>query len=124
MMHNQRGMVLGIVVISSIVFAVVAYAVLAVSSSKMQLGQFDRQRIRMRYAAESGLAIAYQRLFADPNYPQSCVEACTNCVPGQDASDNIKVDTNGDGSDDTNVLVTITTCGDGNDHVVTAKVTF
>jgi len=123
-MHNQRGIVLGIVIISSIVFAVAAYAVLAVASSKMQLAQFDRQRIRMRYAAESGLAIAYQRLFADPNYPPTC-------VPSNPATVTIPVDTDGNGTDDTDVAVTISNCGDANgdgiandDHVVTAKVTF
>ena len=68
MRHDERGMALGIVLMTSIVFAIAAYGVLTMAVSRAQQEDFfgDR-RIRAHMAAEAGLVWAMQKLWADSN---------------------------------------------------------
>ena len=87
MRNNERGAaVLILLVIGAIVFAVMAYAVLAMSVSKKDLSHYEEDRMRARYAAEAGMVWAYQRLWADPDYcnwdgcPQVILNGMEVCV--------------------------------------------
>ena len=106
MRNNERGAaVLVLLVIGAIVFAVMAYAVLAVSVSKKDLSHFEEDRARARYAAEAGMIWAYQKLWADPTY--------CNSVPSP------QVTLNG-----LKVGVLITNCPGGDDHEIITTVNF
>jgi len=71
-MGNERGIALGVVILSAIMFSAAAVAVLQMSMNSSQTSDFHEQRLRARYAAEAGLVWAMQKLWADPS----------ECFPG------------------------------------------
>ena len=65
----ERGIVLGLVIVTAIIFSIAAYAMLMVAMNQRQRAkEFDVDRLRARYAAEAGLVWAQERLWADPNF--------------------------------------------------------
>ncbi len=112
-MRNQgeRGVVLGMVLITSIIFGIAAFGLLSLAMNPGQAIFAGEGRTRARYAAEAGLVFAMQRLWVNP----------TNCAtlspPPLDTDDN--------GIPDTTVTVTAVPCpGPGVVSTLQAKVTF
>lgn len=68
MKHDERGVALGIVILSAIVFSVAAFAVLTMSLSRAQTAELTEDRLRARYAAEAALVWAMQRLWVDQTW--------------------------------------------------------
>lgn len=62
----RRGIALGIVVVTSLVFAIAAYAVLYAANSLGSRANFQKRNTSARYAAEAGLVWAMQKLWANP----------------------------------------------------------
>ena len=117
--RGERGMALGIVILSAIAFTAAAFAVLMMSWGRTQASEFQEDRLRARYAAEAGLVRAMQRLWNEATVPYP-----PGCAAGATGTDSLPFDTNGDGTDDATVMVTVTNCGPGNQHEVTAKVVY
>jgi hypothetical protein len=122
---GNRGIALGVVLLMAIVFTIAAVGLLALALSA---GKRNRvvfgDRLEARYAAEAGIVFAMQQLWFNQNYPDA------NCGPGlpnrgktmTDASLNIDVD--GDGTAETPVMITVTNCGIGLPHQISARVNF
>lgn len=69
MTHSgERGIALGVVIITAIVFSIAAFGVLALSMGGAQRAGSYARRLQARYAAEAGLVWAMQRLWANPNW--------------------------------------------------------
>ena len=111
MRRHERGLALGIVIISAVLFAILAYAVLEMSVNKSQLSGYEEKRIRARYAAEAGLVQAYEKLWANPAY----------CPPP--GGENVLFDSDGDGTPDQTINIQVTNCA-GTEHEIKAKVSF
>ena len=92
MSRRQRGMVLGLVLMTSIVFAMMAYAALVWALTRARTAPVTLRRLQARYAAEGGLAWAMQRLYRTPSWtsgvrcgltwdhiPQECLSPPTPC---------------------------------------------
>ncbi len=103
MSRHERGAILGIVLLSSLVFSVASLAVLTMASSRAQATHRDATKLRARYAAEAGLVWAMERLWVNPAY-------CG--VPDPPPINGLTVDVN------------VTNCGTGNNQAVTATVTY
>ena len=116
---RERGSTLVVVLITAVVFSITAVGVLFLSLALTQRAQHSKGRLRASYAAESGLVWAMERLWNDPAYPaSSCITVpCPSCTPGQDLTDTLSVDT-------TQVTITVRNCGPGNEHQLSAKVTY
>ncbi len=65
----QRGLVLGLVVVTAVVFAAIAYAALfwALHMARVSSG-VGLRRLQARYAAEGGIAWAMQQLAHNPTW--------------------------------------------------------
>ncbi len=63
---KRRGIALGVVILTSIVFSIAAYAVLFMMMGLKQRTNFYERNLRARYATEAGLVWASQRLWANP----------------------------------------------------------
>jgi len=115
----NRGGSLVIVVISAVVFAIMAAAVLMMSVASNQSAGNREGRLRSRFAAESALVIAYEKLWNESTVPYP-----PGCPPGSNQVNEL-VDTDGAGPLlPVSVQVTVTNCGAGNEHKVTAKVSY
>lgn len=68
MMHNRRGAALGIVIFIAMVCGIASYFMLFAAATEARHSKFFRERITARQAAEAGLVIVMQRLWADPAY--------------------------------------------------------
>ena len=101
---------MGFVLILAVVSSIAAYGALMVASSQARQGTVLGTRFRARYAAEAGIVIAQAKLWRDPAY-------CPAAAPEP-------IDTDGNGSADTTVELTVTNCGAGNAHEVRAKVAY
>ncbi len=67
MRKNERGIALGIVILTAVVFAVAAFAVLTMALSRMQVSStVGARRLKATYAAEAGLVWAMQQLWENP----------------------------------------------------------
>ena len=131
-LHDERGVALGVVIITALIFAIAAFAFLNVVLSQVQRAEGNLSRLRAAYAAESGLVWATQRLWRDANYPSAgppstCITpgpSCITCAPGNQAGDQLSVDTDGNGSAETTVGIAITNCGANRLHTLSAKVSY
>ena len=65
---NDRGIVLGTVVMMAVLFAIGAFAALMTALTRMRITGSERQNFEARYAAEGGLVYAMQRLWVNPAY--------------------------------------------------------
>ena len=64
---HRRGISLGVVILTSVVFSIAAYAILFMMMGLKQRSRFYEQNIRVRYATEAGMVWATQRLWVSPN---------------------------------------------------------
>ena len=112
MLGTQRGLaMLGMVMAIALTASIAAYATLLVATSQARIATVTTVRSQSRYLAEAGLVIATQKLIANPAY----------CGGTE------RVDTDGDGvvnASDPSVVVTVTSCGAGNTHQITAAVNY
>lgn len=118
-MHNQRGAILGILIPAALVSAIAAYAVLQASVSEARHAAFVRGHVEARYLSEAAIVIARQKLWDEATTPYPA--GCTGGNIGTDMVAVESVDTNGDGTGDVNINVTVTNCGPGNRHAVSAQ---
>lgn len=102
-MKGERGLILGILMIMSFVLSTAAFAMLSVGVGRANTSGRVKDRAQARYAAEAGLVWAMQRLWASPGY---CGELDPPALGG------LTVD------------VTVTNCGAGLDHQLSAKVVY
>ena len=112
-MKNERGVVLGLVIITSVIFGIAAFGILMLAMSRLRVGNvLGEGRLRAQYAAEAGLVMAMQKMW-DP----------ANCAA---LGSPYNLDTNNDGTNDTTVTVTVTPCpiASGVPSKLQAKVTF
>jgi len=111
-LRHDRGSVLGITIMTALICGIAAYAVLQASISEARHSRFTKERIEARYLAEAAIVQAREMLWRNP---ATCL---TNA--------NVPIDTNGDGlpgspATEPAVQVTITNCGAGNRHTITAR---
>ncbi len=102
MRRNERGAVLGLALFTALIASFASLAVLQLAISQTQHAKFHHDRTRSRYAAEAGIVYAQQQLLANPGY----------CGTGGLDINGISVD------------VTVTDCGAGKAHTVSAKVVY
>lgn len=113
-MVNQRGAVLGIVLVLAFICSVSAYVVMFLASAEALRNRVFPDRTEARYLAEAGMVLAMQRLWANPT---------TYC------SGTEYIDINGDGtasalSGEPAVTVTVTPCGAANVHQLQTTVSY
>ena len=79
--NNQRGLVLGMVILSALMFSAAAVAVLNLSATSSYTADRQANRLQARYAAEAGLVWAMQHLWVDDAYcgdpDPSPINGCT-----------------------------------------------
>src|SRR3989338_848249 len=110
--RGERGVVLGVVLITSIIFGIAAFGLLSLAVNQMgQVNLVSEDRTRARYAAESGLVMAMQELWANP----------ADCAFGPYTIDTYN---DPDPANDTTVTVTANPCPVGVASKLQAKVTF
>ena len=68
---GERGIALGVVIITAVVFSVAAFAILTLSMGGAQQAGSYARRLKARYAAEAGLVWATQRLWGTPTWTSS-----------------------------------------------------
>ena len=110
--RGERGVVLGIVLITSVIFGIAAFGLLSLALGQAwQATAVSEDRIRARYAAETGLVKVMQRLWA----------SSAECGPWS-----YSLDTDDDGTNDTTATVTATNCprAPGTLSTLKATVTF
>ena len=113
---NERGVALGAVIMTAVVFSVAAVAALTMVLSRANLLKFaDESRLRARFAAEAGLVWAAQQLFEDPDIltdASKCFTGNSNpdfCDPPAVDAD-FCVDTDGNGKPETKVDIVANPC--------------
>ncbi len=120
-MRNDRGAVLGITIMTALICGIAAYAVLFTSVSEARHTKFMKGRVGARYLSEAAIVYARERLWQNPAF----------CLTNQP----VTIDTNGSGvlgdavgvppePDKVVDFVTISNCGAGNQHVITARVDY
>ena len=95
---------IGVVIISSLLFMLASAAALSSSlSNRSRVKTYSSDRLRAYYATEGAVVQAMQKLWVNPNYcgETFAASANTNNLP---------------------VVVTVTNCGPGNDHQISAQV--
>ena len=119
-LQQENGFVLVAVTATALLCSVAAVGVLYLAVTQGRQAGFYEGRTEGRYLAEAGLVLAQQKLMADPAY---CPGGA--CVPGSACTGTQKVDTNFDGDmldpDDASVTITVTNCGVGRPHAISAK---
>ena len=106
---NDRGIALGVVLMTAVIFSVAAFAVLTMAlSGQQRLKVLSKDHLSAQYAAEAGVVWVMQRLWNDPTY-------CANNTPLPSPPNPINGLT---------VNVTVTNCGANNPHQINAKVIY
>ena len=101
---NERGaIVLGMTILTAILAAIASFAVLQLAIAYSLQGRFFVNRTPYRYAAEAGLVWAQEQLWNNPAY-------CG--APDPPVINGVTVD------------VTVTNCGAGNSHTITANAVY
>ncbi len=67
-LQNKRGAVLTFTLVMAFLFAVAAYADIMMALSQAEQARFFKERPAARYASESGVVWAMQRLWQDPTW--------------------------------------------------------
>ena len=117
---HERGAALLNVIVTALLFAAAAYSMLTVSiGNRQRAKQFNENRLRAHYIAEAALVKVYQNLYQNE-------AGYLGCVPNSTANKvlSVPIDTDGNGIDDTNVSVTVSNCGAGLNHAVTASMIY
>lgn len=119
--HNQRGMALGVVILSALVFSAAAFGMMTMSMGRVQSSNQDAKRLRAQYAAEAGMVLAMERVRVNieggPVYPPGC-------PVGGTGTEEVWLDTDDDGTSETKVTITVTNCGTGASQQLSAKVSY
>ena len=110
LMRKTRGAALAIVVFIAAVCAIAAYFALFSATTEARHGRFYRERLVARAAAEAGLVIAMQRLYANPGYCGTGGGTETFAIPV--------------GAGSVPVTVTISDCNPANRKQVSARVDY
>ena len=128
---SQRGAILAIVIITALLASLAAYAILIIARGAAARSNAISGKIRADYLAESGLVIATAKLRAQPDYPKTPALAGTTILtecssPGVDAKASEVVNTvNAQGNSvPVSVDITVSNCGAGRQHKLTAKVQY
>ena len=101
---NERGaIVLGMTILTAILAAIASFAVLQLAIAYSLQGRFFVNRTPYRYAAEAGLVWAQEQLWNNPAY-------CG--APDPPVINGVTVD------------VTVTNCGAGNVHTISANAVY
>jgi len=120
-LSNQRGIALGVVILSALVFSAAAFGMMTMSMGRVQSSNQDAKRLRAQYAAEAGLVRAMERVRANiaggPVYPPGC-------PAGGTGTEDMYLDTDDNGSSETKVTITVTNCGTGASQQLSAKVSY
>lgn len=107
---SEQGLALGLAIMTALVFAIFAYALLMMAASQARHAKFYRTRAGARDVSEAALVFAREQLMADPNY---CPTSPVN------------LDLNWDGiPDPPPVNIAVTNCGAGNSHLISAQVIY
>jgi len=127
LLRTDRGAALLIFVMTTAVLASIgAYATLFTAANQARLGQFSQGRGDARYIAEAGVVIAMERLWRNPNYPNALCATDPPNTP-RDTTEYVDINNNGvasAGDGDAVVTVTVTNCGAGRLHKITAQRVF
>ena len=101
---------------AAVVGSITAYVVLFIATAQARMGEVVSRRATARASAEAGLVIATQKLWNEATlpYPQGCPAGATQTVTEQ-------VNT---ATGPQPVQITVTNCGSGNPHTLTAQVTY
>ena len=100
---NERGALLGLAMIIAVIGAFTSYAVLQITIDQALHAKFHHDRTQARYAAEVGIVWAQQRLLYDETYCGAIGPPLINGMA---------------------VDVTVTNCGIGNQHTISATVIY
>ena len=104
-LRQNRGSALGMVIITGVVFAIAAFAMLTMSFSGASHPAGTPQSFRARYAAEAGLVRASEQLWINSAYCGETWAAAQSQLPYA-------------------VVITVTNCGANNTHEVRARVIY
>lgn len=118
----RRGFSLIAVVILAIISAIAVYTILFIAMAHARFAKAQRQTAQARYPTEAGLVVAMQKLRNEAAVPYPA--SCTGGNVGTTQITTELVDTNGDSIGDKPVQITVTNCGVGNRHLVSARMTF
>ena len=123
---NHGAALLVFVMTTAVLASIGAYATLFTAANQARLGQFSQGRGDARYIAEAGVVIAMEQLWRDPTYPNA---ACATDPPNTSRSTTEYVDINNNGvatagDGDAKVTITVTNCGAGRLHKITAQRVF
>lgn len=67
LVRDKRGVVLGLIIITSVIFGIAAFGILMLAMSRMRQSNYlGEDRLRAQYAAEAGIVKAMQELWANP----------------------------------------------------------
>ena len=101
---SERGaIVLGMTILTALLCAIACLAVLQLAIGYARQGRFFVNRTPYRFATEGGIVWAQEQLWVNPNY-------CGN--PDPPVINGVTVD------------VSVTNCGAGNIHTITAKASY
>ena len=111
-LSNERGtLVLSMTILTALLCAITAYAVLQLAIAYTRQGQFFINRTPYRYATEAGIVWAQEQLWNKADY-------CGSPDPPPftiDIAGQVQIVT---------IDVEVTNCGAGNVHTITAKATY
>ena len=94
------------VAVTALMSAIAIYTVMSLALSQARQAQFYQERLVARNASEAGIVWAQQRLWEDPTYCGAPDPPAALFNPP------------------TTVNVSVTNCGAGNAHTISAKVTY
>ena len=106
---KERGLALALAIMTALVCGIFAYALLLMATSQARHARFYRSRSRSLAASEAGLVYAREQLLRVPTW-------CGD--PG------FLFDSDDDGVKETTVVITVTNCGAGNSHAISAQVVY
>ena len=125
MRNQERGFALAAAMATALLCSIAAFAVIFMAMFNARQSTFYRDRAQSRYLAEAALVIAMQKLRNEATTPYP--SDCTGGNVGTNRTANEFIDTNGDGTTalpDPQVAVTVTNCGAGRPHAITATVPY
>ena len=105
-LRSRRGIALAAALMFALIASISAYVLLFMAHATARQSYIFRKRAESRFASEAGVVWALQRLWPDTAYCGVPDPAPGTFIPA------------------TTVDVTMTTCGAGNAHRITSKVTY
>ncbi len=118
--QTSRGGALIAVIVTALIASVAAFAALMMAMSQSQSAKLQQDRLVARYAAEAGLVWAQQQLWDEQAFWSNPAHPCTD--PGTEGTNVVLTNQPLPGIGPVNI--TITNCGVGRPHKITAKVSY